>query len=368
MAELIDRLAKKYSCEVHLYAQRVDDLAVELFSGAGGSTPGQIFWHRIPRMPGPHLVSFLFWLFANRVARMWDKLAYGLKFDLVFSPGINALKADIVMAHVVFQRLRELQDARADRGLRGLHRSLYYRLVCSLERHVYENRSIKLAAVSKHTADQLKYYFGRGDVTVVPYGVDLTYFSAAVRQSRREEARKRLGYSADHTVLLLVGNDLRNKGLAVVLEALGKCRKLPLRLCVVTGDALSGAAAQAVPADLQERVKFLGETPDILPVYAAADIYVAPSLEDSFNLPALEMMACGLPVVVSRRAGISDYLRDGQDGILLRDPEDAEELANVLKRLLDTPGLSAKIGEQAVATAAALSWDRHAEIFAQMLN
>jgi len=58
----------------------------------------------------------------------------------------------------------------------------------------------------------------------------------------------------------------------------------------------------------------------VLSFYAAADAYVAPSLEDAFGLPILEAMACGLPVIASVQAGASENVLDGATGYLLRDP------------------------------------------------
>jgi glycosyltransferase involved in cell wall biosynthesis len=119
-------------------------------------------------------------------------------------------------------------------------------------------------------------------------------------------------------LLLLVGNDLRNKGLSTLLQTLTQCRDLPWHLCVVGSDSSAGYSAEIEQRQLQGRVTFAGETADILTYYSAADIYVEPSLEDSFNLPALEAMACGLPVILSSSAGMSDYVKDGVDALLLR--------------------------------------------------
>ena len=71
---------------------------------------------------------------------------------------------------------------------------------------------------------------------------------------------------------------------------------------------------------LQGRVRFEKASKDVLSFYAAADLYVGPSLEDSFGLPILEAMACGLPVIASSNAGASEMIRDGETGFILGDP------------------------------------------------
>ncbi len=252
-------------------------------------------------------------------------------------------------------------------GLRGLHRTLYYFLLCFLENRCYSRKSLRLAAVSPHTARQLDQYFGRDDTVIAPNGVNSSIFSPAKRQSVRNEVRQRLGYSPAEVVLLLVGNDWRNKGLPVLLDAMSRLPHLPLFLSVVGSDTPAEFLPQIQSFHLSDRVQFFPETPEILPFYSAADIYAAPSLEDSFNLPVLEAMACGLPVVVSRQTGISDYIADGVDGILLDAPEDPRALADALSLLLQQPELLRSLGENAARKAAQFSWDRQVDAIHRLL-
>jgi len=369
LAEALERLVRVYGCEVHLYSHSVQDLAVVSPSrGVPPSSPApRIIWHPVPAFPGPHLLQFLVWLLANRLCRLRDRWLRGIRFAAVFSPGINATDANLVLVHALFHRLKELQDSRSSGGLRALHRSLYYQLLRGLENRVYRNKHVRLAAVSKHTAQQLSQYFGRQDVAIVPNGVDLSHFSPAARIERRAQARQSLSCAEGVPLLLLVGNDLRNKGLPTLLQALSQCRHLPWHLCVVGSDSSALYSAEIEQRHLQGRITFAGDSADILAYYAAADIYVAPSLEDSFNLPALEAMACGLPIILSSSAGMSDYLADGVDGLVLRNPQDANELVAALQRLLADPSLRATIGANASQTASRFSWDRHADEIHRLL-
>jgi UDP-glucose:(heptosyl)LPS alpha-1,3-glucosyltransferase len=364
----MERLVTDYQCEVHLYSQRVQDLAVLSPASHASSSHPAVIWHRVPSIPGPHLLQFLFWLAANKLCRFRDRWFRGIRFGAVFSPGINATDADLVLVHAVFHRLKELQDSRSSGGFRGLHRSLYYRLLCGLENRVYRRKNVHLAAVSQHAAKQLSQYFGRQDVAIVPNGVDLSRFSPSARLQRRAHARQTLSRTDEVPLLLLVGNDLRNKGLPTLLQALSQCRDLPWHLCVVGSDSSAVYSAEIEQRELRSRITFAGEAADILTYYAAADIYVAPSLEDFFNLPALEAMACGLPVILSSSAGMSDYLKDGVDGLVLRNPQDANELAAALRGLLADPSLCTTLGANASQTAALFSWDRHAAEIYRLLH
>ena len=368
LAEIVERLAKRHGHEIHLYSQRVEDLQVAALATRQKSSSQRIFWHPVPRVPAPQLFAFPFWMLANRFCRLSDSWFRHLQFDAVFSPGINASDADLILVHVVFHRLRELQQPRNFGGLRRLHRSLYYRLLCFLEKRIYRSRALRLAAVSKHTARQLARYFGRSDAVVVPNGVDLTVYSPASRLAWRDATRQKLGYSPDDIVLLLIGNDWRNKGLPVLLEAMSGLNHPSLHLCVVGSDAASEFLPLVQSLQLLDRVTFFAESSEILAFYAAADIYAAPSLEDSFNLPVLEAMACGLPALVSPQAGVSDYIADGVDAILLQEPGDPVALAKSLSLLLQKPELRRSLGENAARKAQQFSWDLQADAIHLLLS
>ncbi len=267
LAEIVERLAKRHGHEIHLYSQRVDDLPVALFATREQNSSQQIFWHRVPRLPAPHLFAFLFWMFANQFCRLSDRWFRHLRFDAVFSPGINSTDADLILVHVVFHRLTELQQQRSSEGLRGIHRSLYYRLLCFLENRIYRRKELRLAAVSMHTARQLAQYFGRRDALVVPNGVDPTFFAPASRLALRDAARRKLGYLPGDILLLLVGNDWRNKGLPTLLEAMSRLSDPSLRLSVVGSDAAAEFLPKVQSLHLSDRVKFFAESSEILPFY-----------------------------------------------------------------------------------------------------
>jgi hypothetical protein len=121
----LERLVRIHGYEVHLHSQRVQDLAVVSSAHIAPSTQPAIIWHRVPSLPGLHLLRFLFWFAANRFCRLSDRWFRGIRFDAVFSAGINATDANLVLVHAVFHRFNELQGSRSSGGLRDLHRSLY---------------------------------------------------------------------------------------------------------------------------------------------------------------------------------------------------------------------------------------------------
>ena len=113
--------------------------------------------------------------------------------------------------------------------------------------------------------------------------------------------------------------------------------------------------------NLHERVLFLPLRPDVDFYYAAADAYVGPSLEDAFALPPLEAMACGVPAIVSRQAGVSELVTSGVDGFILEEPGNSDELACWISKLISDPRLYATLVQNSIATARKYTWDKNAE-------
>ncbi len=374
VAELLERLARDYGCEVHLYAQRVEGLQLSDPRSPRPSKSGVISWRKVPSFPGPHLVQFLAWMFLNGSLRRWHKLVGGVSFDLVLSPGINCLHPDVVIVHALFRRLQELARAEKEAPaaqatfLKRLHRRVYYSLLAALERKIYSNKKISLAAVSQRTAGLLKAYFHRDDVRVIPNGVDTEHFAAAPRLAKRAEARRRRGFRDEDFVLLLIGNDWRVKGLPTVLEAMAALPTRAIKLLVVGNDAAEPFRVRATQLGVQDRCQWELPAPDVIDFYAAADLYISPSLEDSFALPAAEAMACGLPVITSTFAGVADFVQDGVDAWVLREPRDARVVAEIIQQLQDDAKLRRAMGEAAARKALDWSWDRHAEAVWELLR
>jgi UDP-glucose:(heptosyl)LPS alpha-1,3-glucosyltransferase len=355
VVEELQRLADEF--EIHVYSNRVEDLDLS-----------RITWHRIPNIPGPHLLRYLWWFVANQLQRWRDRRFRGLNFDAVYSPGLNCLDANVVIVHIVFtefvERVRDelrLRESLFFSWPRVLHRRLYYALICMLERRVYPRKDLVLGAVSRQVADQLARHFGCSkEVRVLYPGVDSTAFNPQARPARRAGARNRFGFTEADFVLLLIGNGWKNKGLPCLLEAMGKIANLRFKLLVVGSDDRALYKELCERLQLVGRVHFLEPAADIVQFYAAADTYVGPSLDDSFGLPILEAMSCGLPVITSRRAGVGEIMTHEHDGLILEDPGDSDTLAKFIRQIFCDAVLRQRLGENAAQTAARYTWDKHA--------
>ena len=377
ITEQIERLARKDHWSIELYSQKVSQLnGVRLASELSPNEPGTIRWHQVSSIPGPHLLKYLWWFLANYWQRWRDRRSGRVRPDLVYSPGINCPDADVIVVHIVFHEFYE--RVRSELALhrlplpiwpRAVHRKLYYKLAMFLEREIYSDPGVRLVAVSSLVAAQLKSHFQREDVTVIPNAVDTLRFTPEERMAKRSASRQSFSYDEGDFVLLLIGNDWKKKGLDTLLKAIGLLNDIPLRLLVVGSDA-PGLYLQLVDQFAShDRVRFEKPSMDVLFFYAAADLYVGPSLEDSFRLPILEAMACGLPVIASANAGASEMIHDGETGFILRDPQDQTELASLIRRIQADDTLRLSVG--AAASRYVLtncSWDDNAEKTRQLLE
>jgi glycosyltransferase involved in cell wall biosynthesis len=354
VAEFICRLAEEY--EFHVYSTRVEDIDLE-----------RVVWHRIPRLPGPHLFAYVWWFLANHVRR-WQDRSRGIVPDLVYSPGINCLDADAISVHIVFGAFRErirnelrLSQNHILSWPRIIHRRLYYRLIAALEPYVYGRADVHIAAVSKKIAADLhRFNPCPGEVNVIYNGVDLDCFSPQRRAQMRRVSRHALSIRDDEFVLLLIGNDWRNKGLNCLLEAMAKAADPQLRALIVGTDDSGPFRARAAQLGLLGYVQFCRPRPDVETYYAAADAYIGPSLDDAFAQPPVEAMACGLPVITSRQNGGSEIVTPGCDGLVLEDPADSTGLAEMIRNLITDPALCNRLGAAAAETARGYTWHRNA--------
>lgn len=355
IAEQIERLADEF--EIHAYSTRIADMDMQKFT-----------WHRIPDIPGPHLVKYVWFFCANHAWRWFGNWFGQCRTELTYSPGINCLDADLINVHIVFAEFRRI----ADRGLkfranpfqswfRLIHRRIFYRLIIGLEHEIY-SRSVALIAVSTKVKKDLSRHYPRNEnATVIHNGISRRQFNPVVRATLRDKARRELGFCFSDFVLLLIGNDWKKKGLECFLRALALAREPHLSLAVAGNDDVSPFRAALDRYQLNPRVRFLPVRKDPEFYYGAADAYVGPSLEDAFAIPPLEAMACGLPVIVSSRAGVSEVLTQGVDALILQDPEDASELAHLIMRVYKDGDLRNELSKQAAKTASRFTWQQNAE-------
>jgi len=170
---------------------------------------------------------------------------------------------------------------------------------------------------------------------IVPNGVDTGCFHP-LGAVEREKDRVLVTNSADTPL----------KGLSYLIKSVGALARVrPVKLVVVGAARKNGDIARLI-ADLGigKMVTFTGriDHQDLVTQYAKAAVAVVPSLYEGFGLPAIEAMACAVPVVATTGGALPEIV--GPAGRLVP-PKDELALAAVIRRLLDNPGLAAELGQ-----------------------
>ena len=135
----------------------------------------------------------------------------------------------------------------------------------------------------------------------------------------------------------------------VLADALGRLKDKPWRALLV-GDGPARGEVAAMMAPLGERVRFAGAVPhaELPSIYASADLYLWPAINEAYGMAFLEAQAAGLPVVAGRTGGVPAVVADGITG-LLTPIGDAAAFAAATARLLDDPKARAQLGKSARA-------------------
>ncbi|MFQ5646230.1 MAG: glycosyltransferase family 4 protein, partial [bacterium] len=206
------------------------------------------------------------------------------------------------------------------------------------------------------------------DIAVIYHGVNLEEFHPS--KKLRKDIRKNLKIADQDTLLLFAGKEFRRKGLQYVFEALKILDNDRVKLLIVGQGETAAFKKIAENMGIDNNIIFAGHSDSISKYYAASDIFVFPSTFDAFGMVVLEAMATGLPVIVSKAAGASELIEDGQDGILLECYRDSQAIADKIK-LLENIDLRRDMGARARKKAERYSWEVTAgktmEIFKEVL-
>lgn len=198
-------------------------------------------------------------------------------------------------------------------------------------------------------------------VRVIPWGVDASRFYPA---ADRSAIRRALGWEPDEQVVFTARRLVPRMGLDRLVQALGIiARREPHWRLVIAGDGPLRGRLEALARDSGARVEFLGlvAADDLLREYQAADLVVLPSRElEAFGLIILEALACGTPVIATRRGAAPEILGPLDERLLIPSDEPqaiADALLGPGLAFAREPGSRERCRDYAVDH---YSWDRTA--------
>ena len=339
--------------EVHVFTARTDRTRLD-----------GVTFHKIPAVSIGWFLGHMSFYAAAKLRFWLAGLLRRRPFDVVLGVGALTPFADVTTVHFVQAREIELQRQgviprpRPLMGLAGLDYALYSRVMAWLGTRFYKNSSASIVAISHSVKLDIALFEGANPaaISVVPNGVDLERFCIENRKRFRDSTRLTLGLSDAHLAVLFVGNSWGRKGLATAIQAISGPGQAHVRL-VVVGEGDPTSFVEGLPEGLAERIIFTGpKSDDVERYYAAADIFILPTLYEPFGLVILEALASGLPSVFSACAGASEWLEHGVDSIFLRDPSDWKEAQAALLSIIENPEFAQRLAVNGRRSAERLEW------------
>ncbi len=242
------------------------------------------------------------------------------------------------------------------------------RRVWNRKAQAWRNLELTLVAPSRWLADcaRSSSLFREARVEVIPNGLDTEVF----RPRDKESARKLLGLPQDSKIILFgairAASD-PNKGLHLLLPALQTLGKEASNLMAM---AFSSFEKAAIPDPGMPLIS-LGRIRDdqkLSLIYSAADVFVAPSIQEAFCQTAAEAMACGTPVVAFGATGLLDVVEHQKNGYLAK-PYHSEDLAHGIAWVLADEARHQSLSAQARRKVEAdFSLDKVAQSYIRLYN
>jgi glycosyltransferase involved in cell wall biosynthesis len=189
----------------------------------------------------------------------------------------------------------------------------------------------------------------REQQSCIPYGIE------PERVRRLAQSSGQLPFGLEAPYVLTVAKLYPRKAIEVLLRAISGLGELPGKWrFVIVGDGPEEQHLRELASRLRiaDRVVFTGELTlqDTAGLHERCEFFVLPSRSEPFGIALLEAMAFGKAVVATRVGGIPEFVRDGQNGILV-EADDSDALGAAMTRLLKDPALRARLGAEGYRTA-----------------
>jgi len=265
-----------------------------------------------------------------------------ITFNLNVCREIKKIKADCVISferttcqdiyragegcHIEWLRLRKTIDPwwkRFTLMINPLHSALL-----RLEKKAFSGTKLIIANSNMVKSQIIGHYaVPEKKIKVIYNGADIKRFSPLNAKAHRATVRKELSISWDAKVILFVGSGFERKGLKTLIRAVSLMKsEKNLRLVVIGRGHINKFKSVAEKYGIHNSILFLGARSDIERLYAAADIFVLPTIYDPFSNATLEAMASGLPVITTKNNGVAELISDKEEGFVLENLGDYNAL------------------------------------------
>ncbi len=337
-SSFIDNLAKA-GHEIHMFAVKWQS----------SEAHGNIHFHKVPSIT---FISFLRDL-TFAVSSYFLLKGQRRHFDIIQTHD-KTLYQDIYRAgdgcHIEWLKQRWSRIGLA--GKLSIALNPYHWLILALERIIMNGHKFKkIIAISEMVKKNIvdNYKVSPADIEVIYNGVDLEKFHPRNRKKYRMEIRQEYGLTDNDFVVLFVGSGFERKGIKYLIEAVESISQPVSIMIVGKGDAKK----------IRQKIIFCGPQKDIHKYYAAADVFVFPTMYEPFGNVHLEALASGLPVITTKNSGASEIIKDGVHGFVVQWPEDIKGIAGSIKALADNREQLRVMSNNARSLAEEFTFEKH---------
>src|SRR5262249_5799404 len=267
--------------------------------------------------------------FADELEQIRPQLQCDVLFSLERVWSCDAYRAGdgVHRAWLARRRKFEIPLKQFVRGASRKHRDLL-----QLEESLFEKRKAgRVIAASQMVVNEITDFYpcSRDNIDVVRNGIPLDKFR--FDPGLREKSRAALKLKQDQITLLFAGSGWERKGLLFAIEAMALCKNPKMRLLVAGRGEAGAYKTTRLRFWREDPVQFLGEVLDLMPVYAAADIFILPTIYDPFSNACLEALASGLPVITTRSNGFCEIVEESVHGSIVDNPANLVGLRDAIR-------------------------------------
>ena len=257
---------------------------------------------------------------------------------------LAAASAARIGARVIFNQQTPMSAFLTDQDYHW--RRPWHRRVFSWASRYGYRKADAIVATSAGVADDLAAAFGvpAGHIHVIHNPIDLDAIAAAAAEAIDAEHAS----AWQPPVIVAAGRLADAKNYPLLIEAVALLRKrLPVQLIILgTGDREASLRALVAEKQMERVVTFAGFQRNPWKYMARADVFALSSRYEGFGNVIVEAMACGVPVVATSSPGTREIVADEIDGLLV-DRHEPAALAAALARVLEEPGLRARMADEA---------------------
>jgi len=184
----------------------------------------------------------------------------------------------------------------------------------------------------------------KGDIRLIPNGVDFNVFSKRIDKEELKKLRRNLGFADDDKILITTSRLVGKNAVDDIIKSISFLPENIKFLVVGAGPDEAGLKSLTEQSGVANRTKFIGhaahkELPGYLQI---SDVFIRPSIAEGFGNSFIEAMAAGIPVIATPVGGIKDFLRDRETGLFC-DVRNPESIAQKVKELMEDDVLRRRV-------------------------